>query len=244
MPCARKLALFVATTVGAMALIAPAAFGQDTSLEVTSEATGLHCPSVTAQSHGATGGCLIHIVSTDPVEVRRHIFGVETHAYNCNYELWARLDEQSEGFFVHQKLTPPLEECPRQACAEESGDPVVRQWEPWVAAGREAATPHPGYNESLQLALCINEIGQHDEPTRCDIDIPFRHVGDHRYEFGVVGAEMPSSTGSSLFRCEVVGHWMSETYGAGGDPDPANAAHRLENLAAGQLEQEVEIIHP
>jgi hypothetical protein len=79
--------------------------------------------------------------------------------------------------------------------------------------------------EYLTVTFCVEKLdGTNDES--CEISIPLRTVtGTHQQEFG--HASEISGHGISGFRCELIGHWTTET---GGTHD-------------GQAEQTIELAH-
>jgi hypothetical protein len=237
----RKLLLLTVMAVAATAVVAaPTAFGQNLenheTLEVLKEPTLGHCPAVTKPtSHTTSGGCLIHVKSTGEVEVRKHIFGIESHIGRCENEFWGRLNEDGEGYVIHQKLIPhPDGLCVRQPCTE-PGESVPT---PWPAHGDEGHVPgvdgETGVpaGEYLVFTFCFEPIGGGSDES-CEVSAPFNAVGGagHNYEFGNVGAEIPGH-GTSGFRCELVGHWQTEAVNG-----------TLENLLGAEPETKIEIRH-
>jgi hypothetical protein len=235
---ARSILLLALTALVAMAMAAPTTFGQaenHETLEVANETTGEHCPAVTPTS----GGCLLHATSNGEVELRRHVFGVEQHLASCENEFWGRVNEDGEGWLVHQKLLEhPDGKCKRAPCGSASGTPS-----PWPAHGDEAHNGVDGEGplpwegtEKMEVVFCVEpklDGGGHGSPESCEIEIPFNADHEptvHEYEFGHA-TEVPGH-GVSGFRCELVGHWRTE-----------HIAGRLENSPTGQLENTVTVTH-
>lgn len=220
----RKLLLLAVMAIAATVVAVPAASGQlqenHETLEYLQESIGTHCPAVSKPTaHTVSGGCLIHASSEAGVELRKHVFGVESHLTSCQNEFQGRVNEDAEGFIINQALTGAS--CQRQPC-KEAGQ---AQGTPWPAHGDEAhkatvpkagETGVPsiaGHREVLTASLCIEPIGGGADET-CELDFPANQVGGtHAGEYGDA-AEL-ASHGVGGFRCEVVGHWNSETGGAG-----------------------------
>jgi hypothetical protein len=218
----RKLLLLAVMAIAATVISVPAAFGQSENhetLEYLQEASAQHCPAVSKPTaHTVSGGCLIHATSEGGVELRKHVFGVETHLTSCSNEFHGRVNEDAEGFIINQVLSGAG--CARQPC-KEAGQAGAT---PWPAHGDEAHRVSPpagetgvlsvaNHREVMTSSLCIEPIGGGADET-CEVDFPANQVGGtHAGEYGDA-AEL-TSHGTGGFRCEVVGHWNSETGGAG-----------------------------
>jgi hypothetical protein len=196
----RKLVLLAMAASAAMAFAASSASAQN--LELVNEATGVHCPAVTLSGSDVNGGCLAHATSEGTIELRKHVFGIESHITGCNNEFAGRFNEDANGYIFEQVLTGAS--CSRQACKDGGGEGT-----PWAASAIEI----PILRATMTTNFCVEPNGGGTDET-CEIDIPLVEVpkGQHRPEFGQV-AEMPSH-GISGFRCELVGHWNSEVGGA------------------------------
>lgn len=228
---ARKLMLFAVMALAAMALAAPAAFGQAEgieTIEITNETgANAHCPVLTPTG----GGCLIHATSEGPVELRKHVFGIESHITSCENEFWGRVNEDGEGRITHQQLTDPS--CQRQPCK------VSGVSTPWPAHGDEGEGPAPiEGTEKLTTVFCVEPLGGGTDES-CEIEVPFGTEdntlpADHEYEFGH-SLEIPGH-GVGGFRCELVGHWHTEV-------GPAGAQMREENQLSGEEEVAIEVTH-
>jgi hypothetical protein len=182
----------LACVVGLSAQVASAP-----SLEITNEDTQQHCTAVTLTGTDVDGGCLGHAAS-EGVELRKHVFGVESHTTVCQLEFEGRLDEDATGFALEQIFSGA--NCSRQACA------VGGEATPWPVQGAETAG-----TEHITANFCIEPLGGGTDET-CEIDIPFdQDPSTHTVELGIAG-EM-AGHGISGFRCEVIGHWVSETGG-------------------------------
>jgi hypothetical protein len=196
-------------------------------LTVEAEDSGEECSAISVSSGHVNGGCLTHATSEGVVELRKHVFGIESHITRCNNELSARIDGDGNTYVFDQDLTGA--ECSRQACNEETeADP----WGNYSIPG--AATPAPatstesdstgeaGTTEELTLRFCVETLvpSDHDKED-CLIEIPFETTNlgsSHRTEFGHV-SELPG-TGTAGFRCELVGHWNTESGGFDEECDP------------------------
>lgn len=195
---ARTLLLLAAALAATLAL-APSASAQAPTLEVTDEANGMHCPAVTVNGHTVGGGCKVHLFSTEPTEVRKHVMGMEFHVTRCDMELTLLTNEDADGFIAGQMLSGM--NCTHQACAEAGGAK-----KPWQVHGYEDTGV-----ERLRVGLCIRQAGGAEET--CLIDIPFTEPVPHRQELGkkVTGVvqEIPGGAGGSI-NCELVAHWHAE----------------------------------
>jgi hypothetical protein len=236
----RKLLLLTVMAVAAAAVVAPTAFGQNLenheTLEVLKEPALGHCPAVTKPTpHTTAGGCLIHAKSTTEVELRKHVFGIESHIARCENEFSGRLNEDGEGYVIHQKLIPhPDGLCDRQPCIEPFPETEPT---PWPAHGDEGHVPgvdgETGVpaGEYLIVNFCVEPVGGGGDET-CEVSVPFNTVGGvgHDYEVGD-GVEIPGH-GTSGFRCEVIGHWQTEAVNG-----------TLEDEPGGEAETKIEIRH-
>lgn len=231
---ASRQLLIAITTMAAMTCISPSAFGQieeaHETLELKDESgTDQHCPALTKpSSHRVQGGCLMHASSEGYVELRKHVFGIESHITKCENEFWGRLNEDMEGSVIHQSLfmTP----CSRQPC-KEAGETVATPWpmhsDEWPEEAAQPAEPRDD-DEVLETVFCVEPVGGGTDES-CEIEIPFSEKDgspDHNYEFGHQ-TEIPGH-GMSGFRCELIGHWHAESGGV--DPE-------------GNREQDVEVVH-
>lgn len=201
--------LLLAIALTAMAMTASTTAAQ--TLEVIDEATGNHCPSVTATGTDVDGGCLIHINSEGNVELRKHVFGVESHLYSCPHEHAVRIDEDGNGRFLEQQIFSGGGGggCPHVACETEP-NPEKR---PWPIASFEG-TPQGVVEgaEYITLFPCFENPGGGAE-SPCEMDVPFQTAeNQHRVELG--HATEMSAHGVSGFKCELVAHWNTETGGS------------------------------
>jgi hypothetical protein len=188
-----RLASIVITVI--VAAVAPRAAQ---AIEVTDEATGNHCSAMTLTGTDVDGGCLFHLASEAPIQLRKHVFGIETHVTSCSTEFAGRYDEAGEGYLLEQVLSGSG--CQRRPCRP--GDIEAAPWPVHLHAG----TPI-----TAEVTLCVKPlVGGSDET--CEIDIPLHpYSNQHRQEYGST-TEMPSH-GTPGFRCELIGHWNSETGG-------------------------------
>lgn len=198
-----KLPVIAAVVTAMMAVAASSASAQ--TLEITNEDTGLHCPAVSVTGTDVNGGCLGHAAS-ESVEIRKHVFGIESHITTCNLEFHGRVNEDGGGQATEQAFSGAS--CQRQACK------VGAEAQPWPVQGVEVL----GTGEILTATFCIEPLGGGSDET-CEIDLPLSQAPpDHTVELGA--ATELSAHGVSGFRCELVGHWVSETGGThDGDPE-------------------------
>jgi hypothetical protein len=189
--------------VAAMAVTAFAA-SSASALTVTKEAGGAACGTASMSGTGVSGGCLVHATSEAAgVVLKKHVFGVESTITTCNNEFWGRVGTTGTGFILEQVLSGAG--CARQPCKAASGEA-----QPWGASSTETGAAQEG-GEFLTTNFCVEPIPGGTDET-CEIDIPFNETATlHRYEFGHA-VEMPGH-GISGFKCELVGHWNSETGG-------------------------------
>lgn len=211
----RMPALLVMAALAAMSAVASTAaatvFDPDTpDLRFVKEPSpNTPCPAVGISGTTVSGGCLIHANSEAAgVELRKHVFGIESHTTRCVVEFHARVDDHGEGYIFEQDLTnPPGGNCVRHACKNASDQRI-----PWQFHGYEG-TPEATQGttegrEYLETSHCFAGGGV-EEP--CEIEIPFqaRTTPDHSVELGH-STEM-AGHGPEGFRCELVGHWITET---------------------------------
>jgi hypothetical protein len=210
-----KLLPVLAVAVATIACVTPAAAQ---TLEVKQE-NGSHCPSVTLTGTDVNGGCLTHATSEGTGELRKHVFGIESHVTSCASEFYFRVESDGSGYILEQVLSGAG--CNRQACKDGLGEQ-----QPWKASGLEGMPPGATEGtEYLTSTFCAEPIGGGQDEL-CEFDIPFQsYENQHRQEYGHA-AEI-SSHGTAGFRCELISHWNTET---GGSHD-------------GQAEQEVTVRH-
>jgi hypothetical protein len=221
----RKLVLLAAAAIAAMAVAATSASAQ--SLTVTDEATGNPCGSVSNTFGGTdgtnvSGGCLIHATSEatverNGVELRKHVFGIESHITECNNEFHGRVGTNGTGYIYEQHLTGA--NCARRACneaTEREGTPwgnydiINAPGSPSPAQGLESNSTAEGNDKEMTIRFCVESnsgTGKED----CTIEVPFEQTG-HTTEFGHEH-EIPG-TGIAGFRCELIGHWVTEIDGS------------------------------
>jgi hypothetical protein len=75
------------------------------TLEIRNEAGNTHCPAVSISGTDVNGGCLIHATSEGEIEIRKHVFGIESHITTCGSEFWGRVDEDAVGYAFEEQLT-------------------------------------------------------------------------------------------------------------------------------------------
>jgi hypothetical protein len=218
----RTLALLVMAALTVMAAIASTASATNKSatapdLEIRDEevAGQPHCAAVSLTGTDVNGGCLIHADSEAAgVELRKHVFGIESHITSCTNEFFGRVDEHGEGYIFEQLLAGAG--CVRQPCKDAAGEGI-----PWKAHGYEgmpeANNGTEEGSEYLETTFCIEPVGGGTDES-CEIEVPFQsYANPHRQEFG--HATELAGHGISGFRCELVGHWNTERVGThDGDP--------------------------
>lgn len=222
-----RVVLLAMATMAVTGLTAAPASAQ--TIRISNEATGIGCPTFTTPGAGGVtdvdGGCLIHVTGQGPSEIRRHIFGVESHIAECSFEFHARVQNsevvppgsEAGGRALETQITGSS--CNRQICKFEATGEAVQLW---MAFGEEEAFEG---NELVEVAFCLEPKGGGADEL-CQLEIPFNQTAtNHRYELGHA-TELPG-VGDNNFRCEFIAHWMTET---GGTHD-------------GQAEQAVEITH-
>jgi hypothetical protein len=192
----QTLRLAISTVLATSALAVSASSAQ--AVEVTSEAPAGHCSAVGLSGTDVDGGCLFHLTSESPIELRKHVFGVETHVTSCANEFAGRYSEAGEGYLLEQVLSGSS--CQRRPC--KPGDIEAAPWPVHVH----------GPPLAVEVVLCVEPlVGGTDET--CEIDIPLQsYSNQHRQEYGST-TEIPSH-GTTGFRCELIGHWNSEVGGA------------------------------
>jgi hypothetical protein len=192
-----KLAWTVAALLSMTALAAPGVSAQ--TLEIRDEATANHCAAVTVSGTDVDGGCLGHAAS-ESIEIRKHVFGVESHISTCQLEFWGRLNEDGGGYGFEASFTGGAG-CIRQACGSNP------EGTPWAIQGAEVSGV-----ELITANLCIERTSDGLGDESCEIDLPFSQNGStHQVELG--GATEMAGHGIGGFRCEIQGHWVSEAIG-------------------------------
>jgi hypothetical protein len=247
MRIARKLMLLAVMAIAATALAAPSAFAQSEPLahdqtpnvRVFQEVAGVDpvCPAVSPASppgsgtFATSGGCRVH-ASAPNVVLRAHVFGVESVDSTCNVEFDMRVDGAGEGYLTHHEFTQGTQgTCERRACDQSEAPPFpptpgVAQSEgrPWRYHGHEEG---PG-NEVVTALFCIQERSELNGPrTHCEVSLALTSPTLHRPR--VTGNDS-ACHGTAGFRGEVTGVFNVEAV-------PGTTGE-------GQLEQQVEILHP
>jgi hypothetical protein len=207
----RKISKGLLVVVAALGFVAVPASAS--TLGVLNEATGTICPAVTLSGTDVNGGCLIHANSEGTVELRKHVFGIESHITACNSEFHGRISSgtaipgsAATGYIFEQVLSGAG--CSRQACAF-VGEAKAWPFTAFEGAGQSGAAAL----EHMATNLCFEPVGGGTDET-CEIDLPFHahepgwaHYQEIGYPFEL------SSHGISGFRCELVGHWLTEVGG-------------------------------
>jgi hypothetical protein len=222
---ARKLLLLAFVAAAAITIAAPTSFGQSNpenheTLEFVNEPLGTHCGALSKPTaHTVSGGCLIHATSNGSVELRKHVFGIESHITNCSAEFQGRVNEDAEGFMINQVLSGI--NCQRQPC-KEAGEAGPT---PWPAHGDEAHDPGidgetgvsavSGHTEIMTTVFCAEPVGGGADES-CELVLPVNQIpSTHTAEYGAAAPTELTPHGVSGYRCEMVGHWTTETGGAG-----------------------------
>jgi hypothetical protein len=230
---ARKVLLFAVMAFAAMAVASATA---SAAVSFKNEAAGANCGAVTVAGTNVTQvapSCQIH--ATGEAELRKHVFGVESHITRCHNEYWGRVNGTGSGQIFEQVLTndPGFPVCARQPC----DDNVTKEGSPWPAVGVEGAPTTAGqpevFAEYLETTFCVFDKVSGGADESCTIQVGFNETATtHKYEFGHepaagVEGDLPGE-GISGFKCEIIGHWTTET---GGTHD-------------GAAENAVEFVHP
>jgi len=212
MRVARKSILLAIMALALSASAAASAFGQ--TLEVEDELNGGHCPPVSLVGHTVTGGCEVHGASEGEVTMRQHVFGIESTVTTCETEGTGRVNEDGEGYAT-QAIITSHGACNRQPCDEETGTKEVR---PAHGVGREDSS-HPGYSEIGRATFCSESPSNTSHPSgevSCLIDVPGRESEiNHQGESGEPPPGEIPGIGTAGFRCELIGHWMTEAANSG-----------------------------
>lgn len=208
--------LSIAVMCGAMSLWVPASSAQ--SVDAFDE-NGDICSGLSSSGTDVNDGCLSHATSEGTIEIRKHVFGIESHITSCTMEVAIRIGGNGVMRIFEQVLAGAS--CSRRACIASGSEPT-----PWAASAFEGS-PLGTVEGTLYSTtnFCFEPVGGGTDEI-CEVPVPFQsYSNQHRQEYG--HATELISHGPSGFRCEIVGHWNSET---GGFHD-------------GQAEQEVEVIH-
>jgi hypothetical protein len=190
--------MLAVTTVAAMAVAAPSAFGQE-PVEVVEESSEVHCADVTPGGHVATGGCALTATGSNII-LRNH----GTHTGNeaiqtlCNNSFAAVLDENGSGYVQNQVLSGA--NCFIEPCSEgmQSGTHSV----PWPATIDEE-----GGQEILEVNFCISPAvgGNMGIENHCEVHIPIADSGGHNYV--VTANDAAGENDTNTPECELTGSW-------------------------------------
>jgi hypothetical protein len=185
---ARKLVLLALTAAATMALTTQSA----QALEITTEATGVHCSSIMPVgaepfiTHGTgSGGCPFRLHSVGTVEVS--VFGQMTE---CNFTLEGRSNELGEGYFYFVALTNCSPSVTRPCDANNDG--VMENWIFHLNA--ESGT------NAFEVRLCLTMNGF---TSNCHLFLDIAEPTPHRYRF---------STGGVHRNCEQFGVSIRATW--------------------------------
>jgi hypothetical protein len=132
----RKVGLLALLGIAVAAATAPMASAQ--TIEVFDEDTGLHCPGIFVNGHQISGGCSVGVSSDSPVELRRHLFGSESHIADCDWRFVMTLNEDGAFYFTDVQITNCIGDADVTACDE--GDAHGNGDTPMPGSGSESAT--------------------------------------------------------------------------------------------------------
>ena len=133
--------------------------------------------------------CHTGIESVGDVELRGHLFGIETHSQDCHVEAVLRVAGDGTAGVSNAAFTPGDANCAN----------VVACQAPWLAAIGETDVGVAGMNVSLcldgtPLGECVGTVG-----------LVMSEASNHRYEWSVVDG---SFAGESFGKCELTGTWQ------------------------------------
>lgn len=194
----RRAARLLALVTLTMGIVGLGATSHAQSLEVESEWAVEHCPGVALSGTDVEGGCLLH--TEGKLEFRKHVFGVESHITKCDLEANERLNEDGSGYYLEQVLFGT--NCTRRPVRDELGESI-----PWSVS-------HAETNDMLvrTVNFMLEPVGGGTDET-CEIDLRMTNVSGHTWEVGSQTIESPSH-GLSGFRCEILGHHLTEENGS------------------------------
>jgi len=180
----------------ALVIASPWASAQ-TPVEFLEEENGLHCPAVVVNSHGVSGGCLVHWTSEAPTVLRQHVFGVESTVSTCAEEAYWRMGENGEGYEVNQVLSGAG--CTREPCNEEASGGAMDP--------AHLRLVEVNGSEKYERSACYTPVGTHTQ-TSCSVLVPIQNSQEHTWE--VAGPPEMPGIGPNGFRCELIMHLVSE----------------------------------
>lgn len=193
---ARKLVLLALAAVAAMAFSASSASAQ--TIEVFNEDTGQHCPAIVQNGHSVSGGCAVGVSSTAPVELRRHIIGIESHVADCDNRYTAIFNEDGGAAVTNFQITNCVGDADVTACDEGDAHNAapLNGNTPWRGTGSEGATANV-VNASLTVCIETGVFG-----IRCEGPASFPiNTAAEQYTISLNDTRLGSSV------CEVDGNY-------------------------------------
>jgi len=194
--------LFVLTITSLLLAMPLSANGQ---VQVTDEASGTGCPSVTlGQHHLVQNGCPIHVVGTQETQVVIGTPNGPVVVDTCEEEFEGLLDGVAEGYFnvVERRDHTIGSPCTREACDEAAPSHTTR---PWRFHFFEAG---PG-SEAVNIAFCLyhETAAEGTAGTTCIVNIPFTHTS---HSFIINAAGGVGCTNLPAGAVTIYGRWQSE----------------------------------
>jgi hypothetical protein len=174
--------------LGALAAVMLTASSASAQVSVTKEPGGLPCGTPLVSSHEASGGCEVHVVSTELVDLE--VFGATVS--RCNNEFEAQLGSTGSGWLTHQTLTGA--ECAVVPCAEAGGGVT-----PWPAQLAEL-----GASLFLTVTFCV----QGSQTTNCTVTVPAILNAHTGLSFSGESPELNCAGTGGLV--QVHGNWTTE----------------------------------
>ncbi len=174
---ARKLLVFAATAITALALTAGTASAQ---LEIQDEETSGQCSEVSLVGHVVEGGCHVEFQSEEHITFVIY-FPVPIAQFTCNWHLDAWIGANGSGYVTQAALTDEFPPADRD-CLHEPCDEPTHEMIPWPIQISEAAGA-----EIVELDFCYRLISFDEEGgngTRCELHLPLSVEVNHSYAFG------------------------------------------------------------
>jgi hypothetical protein len=152
----QKTALAVLATLAITALYAASA----SAVSVRTEPEGVPCPALTATG----GGCAVHV--SGEADLHGHVFGIESVASACNFEVSGRVNGSGSGFWDKVVLSDHagVNDCLRTPCNL-----------PWAFS--IAGTSATGYTRTLTFCITPDSGGSNQT---CTVTLPVT-VSGHSY---------------------------------------------------------------
>jgi hypothetical protein len=172
----------------ALAFMALTASSTSAQVSVTSEPGGVSCGTPSVFNHEASGGCEIHVASTELFDVE--VFGAQIS--RCDSEFEIQIGSNGAGWLTHQTLTGAA--CAVQPCREPDGGVT-----PWQGNFAEV-----GGWLVLNLTFCV----QGSQTTNCNTTVPTVVNGHVGFTFSGESPELMCAGTSGLLQAHV--NWASE----------------------------------